>query len=340
MPRTYQLIVGSGEAAMRVDRYLTRHLPATLSRRAIQKAIEAGQVTVDGAATKAHRLLKAKQAVSARIEELGALSQGTTLIPEPIPLEIIFEDDALLVVNKPPGLVVHPAPGHWTGTLVNAVLWHLKASALPRAGIVHRLDKDTSGLLVIAKTDLALRDLSRQLKSRTMSRGYVALAEGHLPQDEGTVDAALGRHASDRKRMAVRYLGGRTAVTHYRVLKRMTAEGSRLKAGGKHLEPRALSLEPTAFLYSVVELKLQTGRTHQIRVHLAHLNHPVLGDTTYGKQSASAWLAHGIARQLLHARTLQFLHPETHTPLAFEAPIPEDMQRWLPSEWQRGKVAT
>ncbi len=314
---------------MRLDRYLTRHLPQTLSRRAVQRAIEAGKVTVGGQPTKAHRLLRAGQPVVARIEELGALSQGTALEPEPIPLEVVHEDDALLVVNKPPGLVTHPAPGHWTGTLVNAVLWHLQNAEcgmrivelktphaelrtphLARAGIVHRLDKETSGLLVVAKTEPARRDLARQLKNRTMSRGYLACVDGSLPQDEGTIDAAIGRHPTHRKRMTVRYLGGRSAVTHYRVLARCEK----------------------VFSYTVVELKLQTGRTHQIRVHLAHLGHPVLGDAVYGKHPASYWASHGIARQLLHARTIRFSHPVTQKPLEFSAPIPEDMKPWLPQE--------
>ena len=192
---------------------------------------------------------------------------------------------------------------------------------------MHRLDKDTSGLLVVAKTEHALRDLGKQLKQRTMSRGYLALVEGSLPQDEGTVDASLGRHLSDRKRMTVRYLGGRSAVTHYRVLARL-AQGQ-----GNVTIPTPLAPRPSPhFLeYTVVELKLQTGRTHQIRVHMAHLGHPVLGDVVYGQHSASYWAAHGIARQFLHARTLCFQHPMTQKPLEFRAPIPEDMKSWLPT---------
>lgn len=306
--RTYRLVIGPKDARQRLDRYLVQHLPKTLSRAAIQRAIEAGHVTVETHPAKPHRLLKPGETVLARLEALPQPSTGAIIRPEPIPLEVVYEDGQLLVVNKPAGLVTHPAPGHWSGTLVNAIAWYLKTDGgLPRMGIVHRLDKDTSGLLVVAKTDVALTMLARQLKDRTMSRRYLALVDGHVALNEGTVDAAIGRHHKDRKLMAVRYLGGRQAVTHYRVLKRFAGK----------------------FPYTVLDVWLETGRTHQIRVHVAHLGHPVLGDTVYGHHPAGYWRAHGIARQLLHATAIRFLHPTTQKPVALTIGAPEDMMKWL-----------
>ncbi len=330
MTPTVQLIVAPQDAQLRLDRYLVRPLSPTCSRTAIQRAIRDGAVTVDGKTAKAHRALKAGEAVTVCVEQLAAPPPTTTALPEAIPLEILYEDDQLLVVNKPPGLVTHPAPGHWSGTLVNAILGHLHArrqpsaasSGLPRAGIVHRLDKDTSGLLLVAKTPAALYTLSKQLKARTVSRHYLALVEGHVALDDGTINAAIGRHQTHRKQMAVRYLGGRQAVTHYRVLKRCTRD-----AGSG------------AFPYSVLEVQLDTGRTHQIRVHLAHLGHPVLGDVVYGRHPASYWKAFGIARQFLHAFRLCFVHPTTQRDLELTARIPDDMIHWLPSVDVEGPMA-
>ncbi len=337
MPRRYQFVVGAQESRQRLDRYLVRHLPQTLSRAAIQRAIRQTAVTINGQVAKAHRLLQPGETILARFDQLGALpSRQADLTPEPIPVEVVYEDGQVLVVNKPPGLVTHPAPGHWSGTLVNAILWHLRErqetgdkrqetkpkslrsqvsglrSVLPRAGIVHRLDKDTSGLLVVAKTEGALRALAKQLKARTLTRVYVALVEGHVAQDEGTIEAAIGRHPIHRKVMAVRYLGGRQAVTHFRVLKRTRAQ----EAQG-------------AFPYSILQVSLETGRTHQVRVHLSHLGHPVLGDPVYGKRPPSFWVAHEIHRQLLHAYGMRFLHPTRGEAVQVIAPIPPDMAPWL-----------
>ncbi|MBI3325053.1 MAG: RluA family pseudouridine synthase [Candidatus Omnitrophica bacterium] len=365
MARAYRLIVGQAETGLRLDRFLVSHLPQTLSRSAVQRAIDQGAVHVDGQSAKAHRRLKAGQRVEASLEQLGQPSRGIDLEPQPIPLDIVFEDHQLLVVNKPHGLVVHPAPGHWSGTLVNAVLWHLNQvqgsrfkvqgtgleprtsnleRILPRAGIVHRLDKDTSGLLVIAKTELALRLLSRQLKARLMSRRYVALVQGHLPYNEGTIQAAIGRHAKDRKLMAIRHLGGREAVTHYRVIRRLSAkgqEGARCEERGvrceaekpsvrsfsSHLSPHTPHLE-----YTVVDVSLETGRTHQIRVHFAHLGHPVLGDATYSRHAAVYWARLGIERQLLHAYAIRFTHPTTNQAIELRASLPSDMHPWIPED--------
>jgi len=405
MARTYRFVVGPADAELRLDQYLVRHLPQSLSRAAIQRAIAQGGVSLDDRpAAKPNRRLKPGQRVEARLEQLPQPSRGVTLVPEPIPLAIVHEDAQLLVVNKPPGLVVHPAPGHWSGTLVNAVLWHLnqgqgagdggqssvsskfevrsskrspsiardpsnfelrtsscssEAGALPRAGIVHRLDKDTSGLLVIAKTELALRLLARQLKAREISRRYLALVSGHLPFDEGTVDAAIGRHQKDRKLMAIRHLGGREAVTHYRVLARLSSESLGAGDAGRgsvsskfevrsskrspsiardpsNFELRTSNeLFPASLRYSLLEVALETGRTHQIRVHFAHLGHPVLGDPVYSGHSAVHWERLGIRRQLLHAYALRLSHPATRQPLDLRATLPEDFNRWVPEELSR-----
>ncbi len=345
MARVYEFTVGPHEVGLRLDQYLLRHLPQTLSRVAIQRVIRAGLVTADGMAAKAHRRIRAGERVVARLEQLPTPSTAATCLPEPIPLDVVYEDDQLLVVNKPAGLVTHPAPGHWSGTLVNAALWHLRSGArhqtsdigLPRAGIVHRLDKDTSGLLLIAKTDVALRTLAKQLKARTVTRRYLALVEGHMAFDEGTINAAIGRHPRDRKVMAVRHLGGRHAVTHYRVLKRMGGDRSGMESQKIHThEGREAPLSPSLpcpatlpFPYTALEVWLETGRTHQIRVHLAHQGHPVLGDAVYSRHPASFWSALGISRQLLHASSLRFVHPTTQHAVELHAEIPPDLGQWL-----------
>ena len=256
--RTYEFVIGVAETGMRLDQYLTRRLPASVSRAMIQRAIREGLVTVEGRTVRVHHKLHRGDRIEARFTSLPSPPKDITLMPQAIPLDVVYEDAELLVVNKPAGLVTHPAPGHWDGTLVNAILWHLEqtggrrtkaegqetercepASALrppPRAGIIHRLDKDTSGLLLVAKTEEAHVALSRQLKARTVNRRYLALVEGHLPLHMGTINAPIGRHATHRKVMTVRHLGGRSAVTHYRVIKRLGAEGSRLKAEASSLQ--------------------------------------------------------------------------------------------------------
>jgi len=296
---------------------------------------------------KAHQKLQPGDVIEARWSSLPARAGDAPLTPQPIPLEIVYEDAHLLVVNKPAGLVTHPAPGHWDGTLVNAILWHLQQGvgsrvkgqgvtlhpppstlhpSLPRAGIVHRLDKDTSGLLVVAKSDVAHAALSKQLEARAVQRRYLALVEGWLPMDQGTVDVPIGRHLTHRKAMTVRHLGGRSAVTHFRVLVRVGGQGSRVKGQGS--TPLTSHLSP--FPYTVLEARLETGRTHQIRVHLSHLGHPVLGDTAYGRHPAAYWVAWGITRQLLHAYAIRFVHPVTRRSVELRAPLPADIARWLP----------
>ena len=202
------------------------------------------------------------------------------------------------------------------------------AAPLPRAGLVHRLDKDTSGLLVIAKTERAHAGLSKQLKSRTMSRRYLAVVEGHLPMASGTVRAAIGRHNVHRKEMTVRHLGGKAAVTHYRVLARSPGSGAR---------DRLPVADPQPLIWSLLEVSLEKGRTHQIRVHMAHLGHPVAGDLTYGKHTPDYWQAFGIDRQLLHAYAIRFIHPLTRQPVELIAPPAEDLRRLIPSVEDRLK---
>ncbi len=311
MARTYEFIVGSGEAGIRLDHYLARRLPAAVSRAMIQRSIRAGQVTLAGRPMKVHHKLQAADRIRAVMEQLPARGGQAALTPQPIPLEIVHEDASVLVVNKPAGLVTHPAPGHWDGTLVNAVLWHLgKGHELARAGIVHRLDKDTSGLLLVAKTEAAHFALAKQLKARTLKRRYLAVVEGLVPLDTGTVHVPIGRHQTHRKVMTVRHLGGRVATTHYRVVKRVSA----------------------GIAHTLLDVSLETGRTHQIRVHMAHLGYPVVGDTAYGRHPASYWTSLGVTRQLLHAYRLRFRHPATGKDVSVEAPLPDDMVRWVDAE--------
>jgi 23S rRNA pseudouridine1911/1915/1917 synthase len=314
MARTYTFTIAPGDAGQRLDVFLARQVAQSVSRAMIQRGIRAGVIQVAERAAKPNYKLRAGDVVRAQFDQLPSPPRDITLIAQPIPLEILFEDEELLVVNKPAGLVTHPAPGHWDGTLVNAVLWHLgerpsaageaTGAPLARAGVVHRLDKDTSGLLLIAKTARAQLSLSRQLKARTIHRKYLALVEGVLPLDAGTINAPIGRHTTHRKVMSIRHLGGRTAVTHYRVRKRFAH-------------------------YTLLDVALDTGRTHQIRVHLSHVGHPVAGDPAYSRHPADYWRAQGMARQLLHAYQLTFQHPATGHTLTIEAPIPEDMQAWV-----------
>ncbi|HIX60532.1 MAG TPA: RluA family pseudouridine synthase, partial [Candidatus Blautia gallistercoris] len=221
------------------------------------------------------------------------------ILPEPIPLDILYEDPYLLVVNKPKGMVVHPAAGHYSGTLVNGILYHCQGhlsgiNGVLRPGIVHRIDKDTTGALVVCKDDATHRDLAGQLKEHSIYRRYRAIVTGNLPQDTGTIEGPIGRHPTDRKKMAINEKNGKPAVTHYRVLERFAG-------------------------YTYVECRLETGRTHQIRVHMSSIRHPLLGDTVYGSGKAP-WPLQG---QVLHAEGLGFIHPATGQYVEFHAPLPE-----------------
>lgn len=297
----------SEEAGARLDRFLHTHAP-DLSRTRLQALIAAGHVRVAGARAKpSHRL-----PAGARVVVEIPAPVPTALAPEVIPLDVVYEDEALLVINKPPGLVVHPGAGHPTGTLVHALLAHCGATLSgiggeQRPGIVHRLDRGTSGLLVVAKSDVAHLALSRQLKARSVDRRYLALVHGAVPRAEGFVETAIGRHPQDRRRMAVRPAGaGRRAVTRYRVLERFARSG-------------ALTL---------LSVQLGTGRTHQIRVHLAHLGCPVVGDRTYRRRAPGpddpgfASRVAALGGQALHAAVLGFNHPQSGEFLRFEVPPP------------------
>ncbi|MEJ2501707.1 MAG: RluA family pseudouridine synthase [Gemmatimonadota bacterium] len=300
-----ELRVGPDGAGERLDAWVAEQVP-DLSRSRVAQLVADGRVLLNGtAARKSERLSEAD-----RVEVEIPPPEPSAIEPEDIPLDIVFEDRDLLVVNKPPGLVVHPAPGHRTGTLVNALLHHVDdlsgIGGVRRPGIVHRLDKDTSGLLIVAKHDAAHRRLSRALKRRDIHRIYRVACWGHLDQDRVTVDAPVGRSRRDRKRMGV-VESGRSAVTHFVRLERWRAA-------------------------DLLEARLETGRTHQIRVHLAHIGHPVVGDRQYGGGGARGitgtdrpWareLERRVPRQFLHAVRLELEHPRTGEPLALEAPLP------------------
>lgn len=292
-------------AGQRLDAYIADRVP-DLSRTRAAQLIQAGAVQLNGDTARKSERLSAGDTIALEIPD----PEPSHIEPEDIPLTIVYEDRDLLVVDKPAGLVVHPAPGHRSGTLVNALLHHVGdlsgIGGVMRPGIVHRLDKDTSGLLVVAKHDRAHRALARALKQRTIRRVYLAASWGHLDQDSVTVDAPVGRSRRDRKRMAV-IESGRRAVTHFERLERWPAA-------------------------DLVQARLETGRTHQIRVHLAHLGHPVVGDAQYGGGGARgisgrdrSWaveLERRVPRQFLHAHELSFRHPRTGETLTFEAPLP------------------
>lgn len=298
MSEDFSFRITDAQAGVRVDLFLTGRMPG-LSRSRIQRLIEEDYLLVNGQKVKVSYRLKAEDAVE------FVLPRKTEFTPQPeeLSLEIVYEDDSLAVVNKPAGMVVHPAPGNDTGTLVNALLYHIKTLSTMngdfRAGIVHRIDKDTSGLLLVAKTDGAYLSLSRQLADRSLTREYVALVEGLLKEQNGTVAAPIGRDPKNRLRMAV-VTGGKPAVTHYKV--------------------QRCYLNTTLVL-----LRLETGRTHQIRVHMAKLNHPVVGDPIYGYRRNP--MRH--EGQLLHARLLGFKHPEDGRYMEFSAPVPEDFRNIL-----------
>ena len=302
------LAVPESMAGSRLDQALARLLPE-FSRARLQKWIRAGCVEVDEELV---TLPRQRLAGGETVRLETALPEETLLAPEPIALDIRYEDEQLLVVNKPAGLVVHPAPGHPSGTLVNALLHHDPAlAALPRAGIVHRLDRDTTGLLVVARSLGAHHALVEQLQARSVQREYLALVQGELTAG-GTVEAAIGRHPVDRKRMAVREVGGREAVTHYRIARRL--EG-----------------------FTLLRVRLETGRTHQIRVHMASIRHPVVGDPVYGGRPrfpaglamAARATLEAFRRQALHAARLAFEHPATSERIEVHAELPEDFAHLL-----------
>lgn len=284
----------------RADQFLAAALPQ-LTRSAAQKLLEEGAVTLDGRPVK-------KNYKTAPGDELVVILPDPApvdILPQDIPLDVVYEDDDVIAVNKPVGLVVHPAAGHPDGTLVNALLYRCGNSlsginGALRPGIVHRIDRDTSGLIIAAKNDSAHLALAAQLQDHSLYREYEAVCVGNLKQDQGTVNAPIARHPTDRKKMAVNFLQGREAVTHWTVLERFPG-------------------------YTHIQCRLETGRTHQIRVHMAHTGHPLLGDVVYG--SKKPWP--GLAGQCLHARRLSFVHPRTGERLTLECPLPPWFQEVL-----------
>ncbi len=286
------MILTADRSGERADAALAR-LSGTLTRSAAQRLLEAGQVTSHGRVLKKNDRLEAGDPLEVEIPA----PQPLELSAEDIPLDIVYEDGDLIVLNKPKGLVVHPAAGHWSGTLVNALLHHCRDSlsginGALRPGIVHRIDKDTSGLLVVAKNDFAHQNLAAQLQDHSLAREYVCLVTGGMRADSGTVDAPIGRHPTDRKRMAV-VADGRSAVTHWQVLERFSG-------------------------YTLLKCRLETGRTHQIRVHMAHIGHPIVGDMVYGRKKPEL----GQDTQCLHARAITFRHPRSGETVTLTCPLP------------------
>jgi len=318
----FRLQVDKGQTPIRIDKFLTDRI-ANASRTKIQVAADAGNILVNEKAVKSNYKIKPLDLISIVFPHPP---REIELKPEDIPINIVYEDDHVLVLNKPAGLVVHPGYGNYSGTLVNALLFHFQGLPLfmgtePRPGLVHRLDKDTTGLMVIAKTELALNKLAKQFFDRTTQRTYIALVWGDVKEDEGTINANLGRHPKDRKLTTVFPDGdqGKTAITHYKVLERL-------------------------HYVTLVQCKLQTGRTHQIRAHFKYIGHTLFGDVTYGGDEVlkgtlfnkyKQFVANSfeiLPRQALHAKTLGFFHPATNEFMQFDSDIPADIktvaERW------------
>ena len=287
------------DAGTRVDAWLAANLE-DLTRSAAARLLEEGSVTCGGKALAKNYKLTGAETISVCLPD----PEPVDVVPQDIPLDVVYEDDDVIVVNKPKGLVVHPAPGHPDGTLVNALLYHCGDSRSGiggelRPGIVHRIDRDTSGLIIAAKNDMAHQKLAAQLQDHTLARVYRCIVTGNLREDAGTVDAPIGRHGADRKKMAVT-ANGRNAVTHWRVLERFPG-------------------------FTYVECRLETGRTHQIRVHMAYIGHPILGDTVYGNKKPVP----GLQGQCLHAVGLRFVHPRTGEMVELGCPLPEEFENQL-----------
>lgn len=285
----------------RIDKMLSEYF-ADYSRSFLKKLFDDGLITVNSKSVKPSYKVKSADMIDISVPD----PVNIDIAPENIPLDIIYEDDDIILVNKPKGMVVHPAPGHYGGTLVNGLMYHFGDSLSGingefRPGIVHRIDMDTTGVLVVCKNDSAHRSLSEQLHEHSITRKYYAIVHGNIQQNEGTVDAPIGRSPKDRKKMAVNTRNGRRAVTHYRVLERF---------GGR---------------YTYIECQLETGRTHQIRVHMASIGHPILGDDVYGPKKCHFKLQ----GQTLHAGVLGFIHPSTGEYIEFKADLPEYFKELL-----------
>ncbi len=319
----FKIVVDKGQALLRLDKFLSTKIQ-NASRTKVQYAAEAGNILVNGKPEKSSYKVKPNDIISVVLPHPPHV---TELIPEDIPLNIMYEDEHLLIVNKEAGMVVHPGYGNYTGTLVNALAWHLKdnpmfSSGEMRPGLVHRIDKDTSGILVIAKNDLAMNKLASQFFNRTTDRRYVALVWGELKEDEGTITGHIGRSPKDRRVMCVYEDGseGKHAITHWKVIERLG-------------------------YVTLVECKLETGRTHQIRAHFKHIRHPLFNDETYGGNEILKGTTFTkykqfiqncfkiLPRQALHAKSLAFEHPVTGKWLAFDSPVPIDMQQLI-EKWR------
>ncbi|MFD0715159.1 RluA family pseudouridine synthase [Paenibacillus sp. GCM10027626] len=301
MDEVQQFEISAEEAGERLDKYVTEAIDdSSVSRSQVQEWIKAGAVLVNDKPLKANYKLSAGDVIAVQIPE----PEAAVIAPENIPLDIVYEDADVIVVNKPRGMVVHPAAGHYSGTLVNALMFHCQdlsgINGIMRPGIVHRIDKDTSGLLMAAKNDLAHGSLAEQLKAHTVTRKYIALVHGNVPHEHGTIDAPIGRDPHDRKMFTVSEHASKRAVTHFAVVERFGQD------------------------YTLLELQLETGRTHQIRVHMKYIGHPLAGDPVYGRSKTI-----GMQGQALHAAILGFIHPRSGEYLQFEAPIPADMEQEL-----------
>ena len=293
----FQIELENGE---RIDKFLSNEM-ADFSRSYIQKIIKDGHVSVNGKKVKANYKVTYDDVVTVEIPDLVE----PNIVPENIPLDIIYEDQDILIVNKPKGMVVHPAAGHYSGTLVNALMYHCGDSlsginGVMRPGIVHRIDMDTTGSLLVCKNDVSHQKLAEQLKEHSIQRVYHAIVHGNVKDDEGIIDAPIGRHPIDRKKMSINHQNGREAVTHYKVIERFGD-------------------------YTYIQCKLETGRTHQIRVHMSSLRYPLLGDQVYGPQKCPFKLQ----GQTLHAKILGIVHPTTNEYMEFDAPLPEYFEKLL-----------
>lgn len=284
----------------RIDSFLVSNL-TDISRSRIQSLIQENQITVNDKNINKNYKLKLNDNIIVQIQQPKEIE----ILPQNIPLDIVYEDNDVILINKPQNMVVHPANGHYTNTLVNGLMYHCKdnlsgINGVMRPGIVHRIDKDTSGILIVAKNDKAHNSLSNQLKDHSMTRIYYAVVCGNLKNDTGTIDAPIGRHPIDRKKMAVTTKNSKNAVTHYEVINRFKK-------------------------YNLIKLKLETGRTHQIRVHMSYIGHPLLGDVVYGSQKQPF----NLTGQTLHAKILGFLHPTTNKYMEFETPLPQYFENIL-----------
>lgn len=297
--KTYEWIVDAGSAKVRIDKYITENLGEETSRSQVQLWIADGHISVNDDPVKPNYKVSLGDRILLRVPE----PSKAEIIPEDLPLEVAYEDVDVIVVNKPRGMVVHPAPGHSSGTLVNALMYHCKdlsgINGELRPGIVHRIDKDTTGLIMAAKNDKAHASLAAQLKEHSVNRRYMALVHGNISHDQGTIDAPIGRDPHDRKLYTVTDRNSKRAVTHFTVVERFGD-------------------------YTLLELKLETGRTHQIRVHMKYIGYPLVGDPVYGKSKGIK-----LNGQALHAAVLGFVHPSSGKYMEFSSPLPDDMEELL-----------